>query len=130
MATTTSVIPEQLWQLNTMSPIYHIPANSSEIDVKKTIEDVLINLSIYVTPEDKFSVKFQSIFKPFVKINTWSYSKLQQYTKSESLSQFEIQRNVAVWCSTSGCGIAMTHILGHIFADAPEFKMISQKNKE
>jgi len=64
-----------------MSPIYPIRAHSSKIDYKKTIEDVLIKLSIYVTPEDKFSVKFQSIFKSFLQINTRSYSKLLQYTK-------------------------------------------------
>jgi len=54
-----------------------------------------------------------------------SYSKLLKYAKSESLSQFEIQRNFAVWCSTARCGIAMTHILANIFTNDPDFKMMS-----
>jgi len=107
-------IPEQLKQT---SYKYISLAHSSEIDYKRAIEDGLINLSIYVTPEDKFRVKFQSIFTWFVKINTRDCIKLLRYTKSEyeSLSQFEIQRNFAVWCSTSGCGIAMTHIIAIVY---------------
>jgi len=75
-------ISEQLKQTNYKYPSL---AHSSKINYKKTIEDVLIDLSINVT-EDKFSVQFQSIFKSFVKINTKDYLKLLKYTKSESLS--------------------------------------------
>jgi len=73
-------IPEQLKQTSYKYPSL---AHSSEINYKKTIEDVLINLSIY---EDKYRVKFQSIFKSFVKVYTKDYLKLLIYTKSESLS--------------------------------------------
>jgi len=45
-------------------------------------------------------------------------------------SQWEIQRNFAVWCATSGCGIAMTHILVNIFESDPQFKTMSQELKE
>jgi len=42
-------------------------------DYRTTIEEVLTNLSIHVTPEDKFRVTLQSIFKTFTKICTNSY---------------------------------------------------------
>jgi len=122
-------IPEQLKHTSYKYPAL---AHSSKIDYKKTIEEVFTNLRIYVKPDARFDVKLQDIFKPFTKINTNSYSKLLKYVRSASslLSQWEIQRNLAVWCATSGCGVAMSHILANIFESDPRFKTMSQELKE
>jgi len=84
-------IPEQLKQ--TMSSVtYPALAHSSNraTIIKKTIEEVLTNLTIFVRDgvnpgvkhDDRFDKKMQDIFKPFVKINTNSYSKLRKYVRS------------------------------------------------
>jgi len=100
--------------------------------MKKNIKEVLTNLRIYLTPNDMFHVKLNDIFNPFTKINTNSYSKLLKYVRSDTpaaISQWELQHNFAVWCATSGCGVAMTHLLSNIFTNDPQFSSLSQKKK-
>jgi len=124
-------IPEQLKQTisSVTYPVLAYIRKGETANERKTIEYVLTNLSVHVTPEDKFDVKLQDVFKPFTN-STNSYSKLLKYVRSESLSQWEIQRNFAVWCATSGCGIAMTHLLSNIFENDPQFSSMSQELKK
>jgi len=123
-------------QLKQITPSYPALAHKNRPTIMKNdMEEVLTNLRIYVKPDVKlgwFDVKLHDIFKPFTKINTDSYSKLLKYVTdlTESLTQWEIQRNFAVWCATSGCGVAMTHLLSNIFTNDPQFKIMSQELKE
>jgi len=126
--------PEQLKQITSSYPAL-VHKNRPTI-MKNDMEDVLVNLRICVTPdgshdgEASFSVKLHNIFKQFTKISTNSYTKCFKYLRAEALTRWEIQRNFAVWCATSGCGIAMTHLLSNIFDNDPQFKTMSRELKE
>jgi len=130
-------IPEQLKQCEASRCTYPSLAHSRSVGVSKmnpVLEEVLSNLIIYVTPESKFSIKVGSILEPFVKINTDDYSKLVDYVNGTSpevtTSAYEFQRNFAMWCATSGCGVAMTHLLSNIFTNYPQFSTMSDKLKD
>jgi len=43
---------------------------------------------------------------------------------------YEFQRNFAKWCATSGCGVAMTHLLSNIFTNDPQFSHLSTTLKD
>jgi len=106
--TTDPNVPEQLNHFkNSLTLKYPALAHKNRPEIMtKNIRDALVNLKIYVTPNDMFEKKLLDIFGPFTKINTKDYLELLDYTKNESPT-----RNFAVWCATSGCGVAMTHLL-------------------
>jgi len=119
------MVPEQLRIINSSSTTYPSLAHSRTVGVSKmnpALEEVISNLVIHVTPESKFSIKVEIILKLFVKINTDDYSILVDYIYGKSsltTSAYEFQRNFAMWCATSGCGVAMTHLFSIIFTSDP-----------
>jgi len=128
---TDMMVPDQLIETKTKYP--SLPHKNRPEIMTKDMEDVLVNLDIYVRPEHReasFSVKLHNIFKPFTKINTNNFDKVHKYVTTPTVHHWEIQRNFAVWRATSGCGVAMTHLLSNIFTNDPQFKSMSQKLKE
>jgi len=123
-----SEIPNQLRHYTKL--VYPAAAHTDrDTDVKKKLEDVLTHLSICVTPGEKCPVK-TDIVRSFTKIKTANYYKILEYVRNEDLTQWEIQRNFAVWCATSGCGVAMTHLLSNMFTNNPHLSYLTEKQKE
>ena len=61
---------------------------------------------IYVTPNDKFNIKFRDIFHDNV-IRHESGSESNSWLRGPNMSYWPQQLNFALWCATTGCGISI-----------------------
>ena len=66
---------------------------------------MLINHEIYVTPTDKFQIKFRDIFVDTV-LTHYSGKEARRWLSGPSMNLWNEQLNWAVWCSTAGRGIS------------------------
>ena len=89
------------------NPKLKIPAVpfNSEIREAYTLKDALVQQEIYVTPSDKFKIKFRDIFTDTV-ITHRSLHESRRWLAGPNFEYFPQQLNFAFFCATTGCGVS------------------------
>ena len=70
-----------------------------------TLKDALVQQEIYVTPSDKFKIKFRDIFSDTV-ITHRSSHESRSWLAGPNFEYFPQQLNFAFFCATTGCGVS------------------------
>ena len=68
-----------------------------------SINDMLVNHEIYVTPTDKFQIKFRDIFADTV-LTHYSGKEARRWLSGPNMNLWPQQLNWAVWCSLLDVG--------------------------
>ena len=109
----TSGFPSAL-ALNT-TPKLAVPA----IPFDKTahsLNDMLINHEIYVTPTDKFQIKFRDIFVDNM-LTHYSSKEAKRWLSGPNMNLWNQKLNWTMWCSSAGCGISSRILFQDKMAD-------------
>ena len=69
------------------------------------LKDALIQQEIYVTPSDKFKIKFRDIFTNTV-ITHRSSAESRRWLAGPNFEYWPQQLNFALFCATTGCGVS------------------------
>ena len=75
-----------------------------------TIKDALVQQELYVTPSDKFKIKFRDIFTDTV-ITHRSSHESRRWLAGPNFEYFPQQLNFAFFCATTGCGVSRRILL-------------------
>ena len=70
-----------------------------------TLKDALVQQEIYVTPSDKFKIKFRDIFSETV-ICHRSSAESRRWLAGPNFEYYPQQLNFAFFCATTGCGVS------------------------
>ena len=89
------------------NPKLEIPAVpfNSETRESGTLKDALVQQEIYVTPSEKFKIKFRDIFSDTV-ITHRSSHESRRWLAGPNFEYFPQQLNFAFFCATTGCGLS------------------------
>ena len=89
------------------NPKLEIPAVPfhDEAGATGTLKDDLVQQEIYVTPSDKFKIKFRDIFTDTV-ITHRSSHESRRWLAGPNFEYFPQQLNFAFFCATTGCGLS------------------------
>ena len=89
------------------NPKLEIPAVpfNSEIREAYTLKDALVQQEIYVTPSDKFKIKFRDIFTDTV-ITHRSSHESRRWLAGPNFEYWPQTLNFAFFCATTGCGVS------------------------
>ena len=89
------------------NPKLEIPAVpfNSEIREAYTLKDALVQQEIYVTPSDKFKIKFRDIFTDTV-ITHRSSHESRRWLAGPNFEYRPQTLNFAFFCATTGCGVS------------------------
>ena len=89
------------------NPKLEIPAVpfNSETRESGALKDALVQQEIYVTPSDKFKIKFRDIFTDTV-ITHRSSHESRRWLAGPNFEYFPQQLNFAFFCATTGCGLS------------------------
>ena len=89
------------------NPKLEIPAVpfNSETRESGALKDALVQQEIYVTPSDKFKIKFRDIFTDTV-ITHRSSHESRRWLAGPNFEYFPQQLNFAFFCATTGCGVS------------------------
>ena len=87
-----------------------VPFNSDNSDRESgeatgALKDALVQQEIYVTPSDKFKIKFRDIFTDTV-ITHRSLHESRRWLSGPNFEYYPQQLNFAVFCATTGCGVS------------------------
>ena len=87
-----------------------VPFNSETRDRESgeasgTLKDALVQQEIYVTPSDKFRIKFRDIFSDTV-ITHRSSHESRRWLAGPNFEYYPQQLNFAFFCATTGCGVS------------------------
>ena len=82
---------------------FHGEADNSE--TLNTIKDALVQQEIYVTPSDKFKIKFRDIFTDTV-ITHRSSHESRRWLAGPNFEYWPQTLNFAFFCATTGCGVS------------------------
>ena len=69
------------------------------------LKDALVQQEIYVTPSDKFKIKFRDIFSDTV-IAHRSSAESRRWLAGPNFEYYPQQLNFAFYCATTGCGVS------------------------
>ena len=75
-----------------------------------TVKDALVQQEIYVTPRDKFKIKFRDIFTDTV-ISHRSSAESRHWLAGPNFEYYPQQLNFAFFCATTGCGVSQRILL-------------------
>ena len=81
-----------------------VPFNSGNSETS-ALKDALVQQEIYVTPSDKFKIKFRDIFSDTV-ITHRSSHESRRWLAGPNFEYFPQQLNFAFFCATTGCGVS------------------------
>ena len=81
-----------------------VPFNSGNSETS-ALKDALVQQEIYVTPSDKFKIKFRDIFSDNV-ITHRSSHESRRWLAGPNFEYFPQQLNFAFFCATTGCGVS------------------------
>ena len=81
---------------------FHSEADNTET---RALKDALVQQEIYVTPSDKFKIKFRDIFSDAV-ICHRSSAESRRWLAGPNFEYWPQQLNFAFFCSTTGCGVS------------------------
>ena len=89
------------------NPELEIPAVPfhSEAGEAGALKDALVQQEIYVTPSDKFKIKFRDIFSDTV-ICHRSSAESRRWLAGPNFEYYPQQLNFAFFCATTGCGVS------------------------
>ena len=87
---------------------YPVPGKGFDKDVKD-IAGLLVNLDIFVTPNDSFIAKMRNIFGSSM-VRFTSGAQGHGWLNGPEFKYWPQQLNFAVWCATCGCGISLTEL--------------------
>ena len=89
------------------SPKLEIPAVSfhDEADATGALKEALVQQEIYVTPSEKFKIKFRDIISDTV-ITHRSSHESRRWLAGPNFEYFPQQLNFAFFCATTGCGVS------------------------
>ena len=77
----------------------------SEAGEAGALKDALVQQEIYVTPGDKFKIKFRDIFSDTVICHRSSHES-RRWLAGPNVEYWPQQLNFAFFCSTTGCGVS------------------------
>ena len=81
-----------------------VPFNSDNSEAG-ALKDALVQQEIYVTPSDKFKIKFRDIFSDTV-ITHRSSHESRRWLAGPNFEYYPQQLNFAFFCATTGCGVS------------------------
>ena len=87
------------------NPKLEIPAVPFHNQALHTLKDALVQQEIYVTPSDKFKIKFRDIFTDTV-ITHRSSHESRRWLAGPNFEYYPQQLNFAFFCATTGCGVS------------------------
>ena len=89
------------------NPKLEIPAVPFNSDNSETgaLKDALVQQEIYVTPSDKFKIKFRDIFTDTVICHRSSHES-RRWLAGPNFQYYPQQLNFAFYCATTGCGVS------------------------
>ena len=89
------------------NPKLEIPAVpfNSETRESGTLKDALVQQEIYVTPSEKFKIKFRDIFTDTV-ITHRSSHESRRWLAGPNFEYWPQTLNFAFYCATTGCGVS------------------------
>ena len=87
------------------NPKLEIPAVPFNSETLNTIKDNLVQQEIYVTPSDKFKIKFRDIFTDTV-ITHRSSHESRRWLAGPNFEYWSQTLNFAFFCATTGCGVS------------------------
>ena len=89
------------------NPKLEIPAVPFHDETRESgaLKDALVQQEIYVTPSDKFKIKFRDIFTDTV-ITHRSSHESRRWLASPNFEYYPQQLNFAFFCATTGCGLS------------------------
>ena len=87
------------------NPKFEIPAVPFNSETLNTIKDNLVEQEIYVTPSEKFKIKFRDIFTDTV-ITHRSSHESRRWLAGPNLEYWPQTLNFAFFCATTGCGVS------------------------
>ena len=82
---------------------FHGEADNTE--TRGAFRDALVQQEIYVTPRDKFKIKFRDIFTDTV-ITHRSSHESRRWLAGPNFKYYPQQLNFALFCATTGCGVS------------------------
>ena len=87
------------------NPKLEIPAVPFNSETLNTIKDALVQQEIYVTPSEKFKIKFRDIFTDTV-ITHRSSHESRRWLAGPNFEYWPQTLNFAFFCATTGCGVS------------------------
>ena len=81
-----------------------VPFNSEAVGIG-TLKDALVQQEIYVTPSEKFKIKFRDIFTDTV-ITHRSSHESRRWLAGPNFEYWPQTLNFAFYCATTGCGVS------------------------
>ena len=87
------------------NPKLKIPAVPFNSETLNTIKDNLVQQEIYVTPSEKFKIKFRDIFTDTV-ITHRSSHESRRWLAGPNFEYWPQTLNFAFFCATTGCGVS------------------------
>ena len=87
------------------NPKLEIPAVPFNSETLNTIKDNLVEQEIYVTPSEKFKIKFRDIFTDTV-ITHRSSHESRRWLAGPNFEYWPQTLNFAFFCATTGCGVS------------------------
>ena len=87
-----------------------VPFNSEASEASETretgaLKDALVQQEIYITPSDKFKIKFRDIFTDTM-ITHRSSHESRRWLAGPNFEYYPQQLNFAFYCATTGCGVS------------------------
>ena len=82
---------------------FHSEADNTE--TRGAFRDALVRQEIYVTPSDKFKIKFRDIFTDTV-ICHRSSAESRRWLAGPNFEYYPQKLNFAYFCATTGCGVS------------------------
>ena len=79
--------------------------NTEAGEALHTLKNALVQQEIYVTPSDKFKIKFRDIFSDTVICHRSSHES-RRWLAGRNFEYWPQQLNFAFFCSTTGCGVS------------------------
>ena len=87
------------------NPKLEIPAVPFNSETLNTLKDALVQQEIYVTPSEKFKIKFRHIFTDTV-ITHRSSHESRRWLAGPNFEYWPQQLNFAFFAATTGCGVS------------------------
>ena len=87
------------------NPKLEIPAVPFNSETLNTLKDILVQQEIYVTPSEKFKIKFRDIFTDTV-ITHRSSHESRRWLASPNFEYWPQTLNFAFFAATTGCGVS------------------------
>ena len=87
------------------NPKLEIPAVPFNSEALHTLKDALVQQELYVTPSEKFKIKFRDIFTDTV-ITHRSSHESRRWLAGPNFEYFPQQLNFAFFAATTGCGVS------------------------